>query len=256
LNRHRRKRPRSASKGSAVRERRECAREARPNVPERKGLTASVRVMLWQPVCHHIYVISLDGGRVALNSVEKFGKGKPNSGWLLPFDLFFGLGGDSPKAPKDKATPVIRPRPQDRQRSSTACKESACTTGRAGLTGRKDRANDRCLFFAGRRTVSTPTRDSSVVPLDPSQEPTKALPRHLSVHKTPSHITQNRSRAATQPAGDILSRQHRSCVKRQPDWRKSPTDRPRYTRRDVPGATEPESKLGAAIQSSAAPGTP
>jgi hypothetical protein len=191
---------------------------------------------------------------VALNSVEKFGKGKLSSG-VVPFVLFSGLGVGSPEAPKDKATSATRPLPQDRQRPSTASKESACTTGCAGLTGRKDLANDRCLLFAGRQTVSSPTRDSSVVFLDPSQELTKALPRHLSVHKTPVKITQKRSRAATRPAGDTSPKQQQACVKRQPDWRKSPTDRPRYTPKDVPGATEPESKLGAAIQSSAAPGT-
>ncbi len=190
----------------------------------------------------------------ALDSVETSEKGKPNTD-RVRVSLLSNLGGASPEAPKAKATSATRPLPQVRQRPSTASKKSACETGLSGFTGWKDRANDRCLFFAGRQTVSTPTRDSSDVAPDPSQEPTKALPRHLSVHKTPSHITQKRSGAASHPVGDILSRQRQACVRRQPDRRKSPTDRPRYTRKDVPGATEPESKLGAAIQSSAAPGT-
>jgi hypothetical protein len=141
---------------------------------------------------------------VALNSAERIGKRRPKCG-VVRSHLFSDLGGESPEAPKDIAAPATRPRPRDRQRPSTASKESACTTGRAGRTDRKDRANGRCLFFAGRQTVSTPTRDISIVSLDPSQKLTKALPRHLSVHKTPSRITQKRSRATMRPAGDILS---------------------------------------------------
>jgi hypothetical protein len=179
-------------------------REARPPLTETKGLVALLGRMLWQRVCRDVCVIGFGGGRVALNRVEKIGKSWLNGG-VIPFDLFSYFGGDSPEASKDKATLATRPLPQDRQRPSTASKESACKVGRAGRTGRKDRANDRCLFFAGRQTVSTPTRDLSFVSLDPSQKLTKALPRHLSVHKTPSHITQKRSRATMQPAGDILS---------------------------------------------------
>jgi hypothetical protein len=119
-----------------------------------------------------------------LDRVEKMGKGKLKYGvtaFVLPSDL----GGDSPEAPKDQVTSATRPLPRDRQRSSTASQKGACNTGQVGRTGRKDRADDRCFIFAGRQTVSTPTRDLNVVFLDPSQELTKALPRHLSVHKTP-----------------------------------------------------------------------
>ena len=191
---------------------------------------------------------------MALNSVEQFRKGKLNGG-VVPFDLFSDLGGDPSEAFKDKATSATRPLPQDRQRPSPASKKNACTTGCAGLTGREDRANDRCLTFAGRQTVSSPTRDSSVVFLDPSQEQTKALPRHLSVHKTPLESL----RKDPEQRRDLLAIPFRSSSEiasgGNPTGGKSPTDRPRYTRKDVPGATEPESKLGAAIQSSAAPGT-
>ena len=219
-----------------------------------KLLTGMLKNVLWQPGCPDVRVIRFGGGRVALTSVERDAKGKLRGG-VIQFAELSNLGGDSPEATKNEPTSATRPLPQVGQRASTASKESACTTGRAGLTGRKDRANGRCLFFAGRQTVSTPTRDISIVSLDPSQKLTKALPRHLSVHKTPSRITQKRSGATMQPAGDILSRRQRVCVKRQLDWRKSPPDRTRYAQKDVPGATELESKLGAAIQSSAAPGT-
>jgi hypothetical protein len=219
-----------------------------------KGLADLLKNVLWQPGCPDVSVIRFGGGRAALTSVEKDEKGKLKSG-VIQFVQLSDLGGDSPEATKYEPTSATRPLPQVGQRLSTASKESACTTGRAGRTGRKDRANGRCLFFAGRQTVSTPTRDISIVSLDPSQELTKALPRHLSVHKTPSHITQKRSRATMQPAGDIVSRRQRVCVMRPLDWRKSPPNRARYTQEDVPGATELESKLGAAIQSSAAPGT-
>jgi hypothetical protein len=142
---------------------------------------------------------------VVLNRLEKIEKNGLNGGVALS-DFFSCPGGESPEAPRGTAMLATRPLPRDRQRLNTAPKESAWTTGCAGRTGWNDRANGRCLFFAGRQNVSTPTRDSSVVFLDPSQELTIALPRHLSVHKTPSHTTQKRSRAATQPAGDILSK--------------------------------------------------
>jgi hypothetical protein len=138
-----------------------------------------------------------------LNSVEIIENGKPNAArGVSRFSHSLTLGKRPSQPPRIRATSATRPLPQVWQRPSTASKKSACRTGRTGLTGRKDRANDRCLFFAGRQVVSNPTRDSSVAILDPSLEPT-------SIAQTPERTSDPLSYLSEKVQGsDATCRRH------------------------------------------------